>query len=126
MLKLLQAIGAPAALLTLSMVANAAEVPPYARPVTPPVYLPPPLTWTGFYVGPNLGGAWSKHDLTDSLFGLNLSNVNDRGAFIGGGQLGYNYQFSNFVIGVEATSMALRPPTVRARELLAQPLGRSK
>src|SRR5215470_17157743 len=96
MLKLLQAIGAPAALLSLSMVANAAEVPPYARPVALPVYMPPPFSWTGFYVGPNLGGAWSQSHLTDSLFGLNLSNVNDRGAFIGGGQLGYNYQFGNF------------------------------
>ena len=82
MLKLLQAIGAPAALLTLSMVANAAEIPPYARPVAPPVYLPPPFSWTGFYFGGNLGGAWGQRNLTDTLLGLSLSNVNDKGAFI--------------------------------------------
>ena len=40
--------------------------------------------------------------MTDSLFGLSLSNnVNNNGAFIGGGQLGYNYQFGNFVLGIE-------------------------
>jgi outer membrane immunogenic protein len=40
--------------------------------------------------------------VTDSLFGLSLSNsVNNNGAFIGGGQLGYNYQFGNFVLGIE-------------------------
>jgi hypothetical protein len=38
--------------------------------------------------------------VTDSLFGLSLSNsVNNNGAFIGGGQLGYNYQAGNFVLG---------------------------
>jgi len=34
--------------------------------------------------------------------GLSLSNsVNNNGAFIGGGQLGFNYQFGNFVLGIE-------------------------
>jgi len=102
MRKLLQTIGAAAALLTLSMVGNAAEVPPYPRPVAPPVYVPPPFSWTGFYIGPNLGGAWGQRNLTDTLLGLSLSNVNDKGAFIGGGQLGFNYQFGNFVLGIEA------------------------
>src|SRR5262249_27205940 len=78
------------------------NVPPYARPVAPAVYLPPPFSWTGFYIGPNLGGAWSKRDLTDTLLGLSLSDINDKGAFIGGGQLGFNYQFGNFVLGIEA------------------------
>src|SRR5262249_44917578 len=94
-------IAAASALLTLSMAANAAEVPPYPRPVAPPVYLPPPLSWTGFYIGANLGGAWSQRNLTDTLLGLSLRDVNDKGAFIGGGQLVFNYQFGNFVLGVE-------------------------
>jgi outer membrane immunogenic protein len=102
MRKPLQTIGAAAALLALSMVANAAEVPPYPRPVAPPVYVPPPFSWTGFYVGANLGGAWGQRNLTDTLLGLTLSNINDKGAFIGGGQLGYNYQFGNAVLGIEA------------------------
>jgi outer membrane immunogenic protein len=49
-----------------------------------------------------LGGAWVKRDVTDSLFGLNFSPGNDNnGAFIGGGQVGVNYQVNNIVLGVE-------------------------
>ena len=100
--KLFHATAALSVLLTTSIAANAADVPPYARPVAPPAYLPPPFSWTGFYLGANIGGAWGRRNVTDSLFGLNLSNsVNNNGAFIGGGQLGYNYQFGNFVLGIE-------------------------
>ena len=37
--------------------------------------------------------------MTDSLFGLNVST--GRSGFIGGGQVGFNYEFSNLVLGVE-------------------------
>ena len=37
--------------------------------------------------------------MNDSLFGLSASS--DRSGFIGGGQLGVNYQFSNIVLGAE-------------------------
>jgi outer membrane immunogenic protein len=37
--------------------------------------------------------------VNDSLFGLSASS--DRSGFIGGGQLGVNYQFSNIVLGAE-------------------------
>src|SRR5262249_12373349 len=102
MRKFFYATAALSALLATVMAANAADVPPYARPVAPPVYVPPPFTWTGFYIGANLGGAWGQRNLTDTLLGLSLSNVNEKGAFIGGGQLGYNYQFGNVVLGIEA------------------------
>jgi outer membrane immunogenic protein len=102
MRKLFSATAALWVLLATLMAANAADVPPYARPVAPPVYLPPAFSWTGFYIGPNLGGAWSQRNLTDTLLGLSISNVNEKGAFIGGGQLGFNYQFGNFVLGIEA------------------------
>ena len=102
MRRLFQTTSAVVALLALSIVANAADVgarPPVYAP--PPVYVAPPFSWTGFYIGVNLGGAWDQRNVTDSLFGLSLSNGNDKGAFIGGGQLGFNYQFGNFVLGVE-------------------------
>ena len=103
MRKLFHTAVAVAALLALSMAANAAEVgarPPVYAP--PPIYVAPPFSWTGFYLGANIGGAWGRRNVTDSLFGLSLSNsVNNNGAFIGGGQLGYNYQFGNFVLGIE-------------------------
>ena len=57
MRKFFYATAALSVLLVTLMAANAAEVPPYARPVAPSVYLPPPFSWTGFYIGPNLGGA---------------------------------------------------------------------
>jgi outer membrane immunogenic protein len=118
---------AVAALLAFSIAANAAEVgarPPVYAP--PPIYVAPPFSWTGFYLGANIGGAWGRRNVTDSLFGLNLSNsVNNNGAFIGGGQLGYNYQFGNFVLGIEGDSTGLQTPILRPTELLAQALERS-
>src|SRR4051812_4563424 len=66
----------------------------YAAPAASPVY-----SWTGFYIGGNLGGAWARGSVNDSLFGLSASS--DRSGFIGGGQLGVNYQFSNIVLGAE-------------------------
>ena len=65
-------------------------------PAAPP---PPVFSWTGFYIGGNLGGAWARGSVNDSLFGLSASS--DRSGFIGGGQLGVNYQFSNIVLGAE-------------------------
>ena len=66
---------------------------------TPPPPPPPVYSSTGFYIGGNLGGAWARGSVNDSLFGLSASS--DRSGFIGGGQLGVNYQFSNIVLGAE-------------------------
>jgi outer membrane immunogenic protein len=67
----------------------------------PPAPLPAPVfLWTGFYVGANVGGAWPRNDWSDTLFLTNFNN-NDKGAFIGGGQIGGNYQIGRFVIGGE-------------------------
>jgi outer membrane immunogenic protein len=68
----------------------------YAPPPPPP---PPPFTWTGFYVGGNIGGAWATSTLTDNLNGVSFDT--DHSGFIGGGQVGFNYQTSNLVLGVE-------------------------
>ena len=86
------------------MTANAADVtarryspPPYV----PPAYVAPVFTWTGFYLGGNIGGAWRNDNLSDTLSGLNFSDGNNNGVFLGGGQLGFNWQVSNFVLGFE-------------------------
>jgi outer membrane immunogenic protein len=72
------------------------------RPVPPaPVYVPPPFTWTAFYVGGNLGGAWAQGNVTDTLTALNFNSGNSNGVFVGGGQVGFNYQVSDFVLGAE-------------------------
>jgi outer membrane immunogenic protein len=71
--------------------AYAADLPrkaPVYAPVTPaPVYI-----WTGFYVGLNAGYGWAS---TDADVGSDLSG------FVGGGQIGYNWQSGNWVFGVE-------------------------
>jgi outer membrane immunogenic protein len=84
--------------------AGAADMTPAPAPVySKAPIMAPAFTWTGFYVGGNLGGAWANRNVTDSLFGLNFSNGTNNAVFIGGGQIGGNYQFSNFVVGVEGT-----------------------
>jgi outer membrane immunogenic protein len=76
--------------------ASAADMAVKAPPPPPP---PPIFTWTGFYIGGNAGGAWANNDWTDNLFLTNFNN--NRGVFIGGGQIGGNYQIGQFVIGGE-------------------------
>ena len=73
----------------------------------------PIFTWTGFYVGGNLGWGWrdSNNDpviltgpgVPGGLEGgtLLFGNSNDA-TFTGGGQIGYNYQIGSWVIGAEA------------------------
>jgi outer membrane immunogenic protein len=87
-------------LLGISIVANAADMPLKAPPAPAPV--PPPFSWTGFYIGGNVGAAWSDRRVTDTRFGLDFMNQGNDVRFIGGGQVGANYQINNFVIGVEA------------------------
>jgi outer membrane immunogenic protein len=84
-------------------IAVAAELSrPAPPPVKAPVYMPAPFTWTGFYLGGNLGAAWAQHTVTDEFFGLSFDTGTRNGEFIGG-QLGFNYEFgSGFVLGVES------------------------
>ena len=74
----------------VSSAANAADIPRKALPYSSPVYAP---IWTGFYAGVNAGYGWgtiSSGGVSDTMKG-----------FIGGGQLGYNWQIGSFVLGAE-------------------------
>jgi len=80
----------------------------------PPAPVAPVASWSGCYAGVNVGGAW-EHDtpnvtIVDNGSGataaaaagvIPLSFRYDRSGVIGGGQLGCNWQLSNFVVGIE-------------------------
>jgi outer membrane immunogenic protein len=82
--------------LMIPVAAGAADMRLKAPPAPPP---PPPFSWTGFYIGGDFGGAWANGTISDSLFGLSVSS--NHSGFLGGGEVGYNWQTSNIVFGVE-------------------------
>ncbi len=63
----------------------------------PTIAANPIFSWTGFYVGGHVGGGFAKSDWTDTVPNANLKPS----GILGGGQIGYNYQVNNFVLGVE-------------------------
>jgi len=79
------------------------------EPYTPPVVLKP-YSWSGVYFGLQAGVAWADADWTHlsainhfNPVGTNRDSFDLTGA-IGGGHLGFNQQFGNWVVGVEATA----------------------
>ncbi len=100
---------------------------PY-RKEAPPVYIAPApvATWTGFYGGLNIGGGWGDNSgssgysayydprwsigatppayaaVGPNLFFLpNGNTLGNPAGVVGGAQVGYNYQFNQFLIGAE-------------------------
>jgi outer membrane immunogenic protein len=90
---------ATVALVALGATAPALAADLAARPYTKaPAYAAPIYNWTGFYVGGHIGGDWTGNS---NFGGLAVSN-SDNGAFLGGLQVGGDYQFApNWVLGVE-------------------------
>src|SRR6516164_7070737 len=89
-----------AAAVVTSQVASAADLSPRPAPVPYVPAVVPVYNWTGFYIGGNLGAAWTQIHVDDS-FG-NSWNNSQQAVFAGGGQVGANYQFNWLVVGVEA------------------------
>jgi len=92
--------------------AFAADLPVKAgpAPVAAPVY-----SWTGFYIGANIGGGWGDRDVNtvanDPLAVLTFNSLSGgpppisftSSGVVGGVQLGYNWQFNrNWLAGIEA------------------------
>jgi len=78
------------------MLASASAVFAAADAPRGPAYRPPPspipfFTWTGFYAGAHIGVGWSDGDGSGNSSG-----------FVGGGQVGFNYQINQWVLGLEA------------------------
>ncbi|GAB6841601.1 outer membrane immunogenic protein [Methylorubrum rhodinum] len=90
--------------LFLASGASAADLPRREAPPPPPI--PPAFTWTGFYIGANAGTGFraGSSTFTDATYGTVTESKSGNG-FVGGGQIGYNYQFtpgSGWVLGAEA------------------------
>jgi len=95
-------------------------------PIWRPLYKAPPpvpapvrlFTWTGCYIGGNIGWGWGRDTVSISdlgattgvpeLAGISFGPVTgDTKGVVGGGQLGCNYQFApNLVIGIEGDGEA--------------------
>jgi outer membrane immunogenic protein len=88
---------------TLSVSANAADLAVKARPALDPVW-----SWTGFYIGGHVGAGWGTTETTLTSFPGGPPGAfdfpiaqNSRSGFLGGGQVGYNYQSGWAVFGVQ-------------------------
>jgi outer membrane immunogenic protein len=80
-------------------VANAADL---SRPPAkaPAAYVPSAIyNWTGFYVGGHLGGAFGNTSWTDPFSGF--TDRPSIAGFVGGAQVGVNYQVNAAVFGLE-------------------------
>jgi len=86
--------------------ALAADLPQPAPPPprAPATYVPVPVAlynWTGFYIGGNLGGDWNQGSWSGTLG--DTYGTSNTIKFLGGGQVGFNYEFNGgVVIGAEA------------------------
>ena len=59
--------------------------------------------WSGFYVGGNLGAGWNSGGSVSDTFGSTFSGSGQTTKFLGGGQVGVNYEFcGGVVVGAEA------------------------
>ena len=97
--------------IAFAQAASAADLPVKTRAV--PVTAP--YTWTGFYVGGNVGGGWGSQDIKGytpndpamlgwfRAFGPPPSVSLNASSALGGLQLGYNWQFRrNWLVSLEA------------------------
>jgi len=87
--------------------ALAADLPPpyVAPPRAPATYVPviPLYNWSGFYIGGNLGAGWNSGGSVSDTFGSTFTGSGQTTKFLGGGQVGVNYEFyGGVVIGAEA------------------------
>ncbi|QPF93850.1 outer membrane protein [Bradyrhizobium commune] len=105
-------IGMAAAMSLFATGAMAADL--AAKPyVKAPVMVDPVWTWTGFYIGGNGGYSWGRSRTDVSYFntatgaaiappaGSNTNASFDMNGGIAGGQIGYNWQSTNWVFGIE-------------------------
>jgi outer membrane immunogenic protein len=70
---------------------------------------PTAYDWSGTYIGGFIGGGWATNDFSDpglgflgTLLNVPITQTANNSGFIGGVEVGSNYQIGKLVIGVEA------------------------
>jgi outer membrane immunogenic protein len=100
-------------------------------PLKAPRLAAPAFSWTGFYLGGNVGGAWGTYDIVTAqtipgnpFFTIDANAVSaaaspsiQPNSFIGGGQAGFNMQTGNVVVGIEVDFDALALSAANAQTL---------
>src|SRR6185312_11250809 len=71
---------------------SAADLAPAPVYKAPPAVFAPVFSWSGFYVGGNLGWGWASGSGTASFGGVPGSFSGSGSGFLGGAQIGYNLQ----------------------------------
>lgn len=90
------------------MSAGAAQAADLSQKVVTKAPVAAPFTWSGFYIGAQAGYGWGQNDFSNSYDPLFPSTLSARDAQYSidggmlGGQIGFNWQISQYVIGVEA------------------------
>ena len=80
---------------------------PGPAPAPPPIYAPAPMVappaynWTSVYIGGNAGWGFATGSITGTSGAFSTTLSEQLNGFVGGGQLGFNYQFGMAVVGIE-------------------------
>src|SRR5690349_21872718 len=77
----------------------------FAADVSMPAYVQPAApsyNWTGIYIGANAGYGFATPSAATTLAGSGVAGSENLAGFVGGGQLGGNYQIGSVVFGLEA------------------------
>src|SRR3954453_21389035 len=90
------------------LAATSASAADMRRPAYQPPPPPPPVySWTGLYWGVNVGYSWGRAKNEVSLLGVGTFSESQKvNGVVGGFQSGYNYQFGQWVLGLETDIQA--------------------
>jgi outer membrane immunogenic protein len=95
----LRLLALASAAIVIGTSASAADLGRRVAPVIAPAPAPVVFNWTGLYLGVNGGGGWGDEDCESCSSGANDFSIS--GPFVGA-QVGFNWQFSSIVLGLEA------------------------
>jgi outer membrane immunogenic protein len=91
---------ASAAFFSLTAAASAADLAPYTKAPAP--IANPAVNWSGFYIGAMGGYSWSDSVRLSAGGVTATGSTSDINGGFGGGTIGYNWQMTDWVFGLEA------------------------